>query len=528
MSNTIQIMRGSAADLATKGALAVGELGLTTDTYRTVIGSGDGNKEFLMFEQFIANSMMIATTAKTPVATAIAASRIIGRKAAGDAGALTGAEIMAILTAQNGADFSMNSHKITALSDGSDAADAVNKGQLDAMSVGLHPLAEADNCAAATTAALPACTYDNGTAGVGATLTGDANGALADQDGITLIDTDRLLVKNQAAPLQNGVYVVTAIGTAGTDFVLTRIDAMDEDDEIAMTFVFVAGGTTLGDTSWVCTNQPEDVDVGTDDITFGIFNSPGDITAGTGLTKTGNTIAISDAELLALAGLTFADQKMIVGDGAGTVAMIDLTTFAQTMLDDADQAGVQATLGVVPGTDVLAQQTIGILDDNLVEVDVTAIDGEIAAWTGNGITSLTDAEVMAALSGGATADFAMNAQKITGVKDPTADQDAATKKWVTDNFAAGAGASAALDNLASVAINTALIPGTAGALDFGSTDKPWADMWFAGTSGTPGTNQFKLTGVSTSGVRTITAPDKSGYMLLTAAANVLDGGAFVP
>ena len=122
----------------------------------------------------------------------------------------------------------------------------------------------------------------------------------------------------------------------------------------------------------------------------------------------------------------------------------------------------------------------------------------------------------------------MNSQLLSAVLDPVSDQDAATKKWVTDNFAAGAGATPALDNLAAVAINAALIPGTAGALDFGSTDKPWADMWFAGTSGTPGTNQFKLTGVSTSGVRTITAPDKSGYLLLTAAANILDGGAFVP
>jgi hypothetical protein len=69
------------------------------------------------------------------------------------------------------------------------------------------------------------------------------------------------------------------------------------------------------------------------------------------------------------------------------------------------------------------------------------------------------------------------------------------------------GASLALDNLASVAINAALIPASAAGLDFGSALKPWKDFYFAGSSGTPGTNNFKLTGTSTSGTRTITVAD---------------------
>lgn len=84
-----------------------------------------------------------------------------------------------------------------------------------------------------------------------------------------------------------------------------------------------------------------------------------------------------------------------------------------------------------------------------------------------------------------------------------------TLAYLTDIPAVTDFATKALDNLASVAINSALIPGTAGALDLGSTTKPWASLWLAGTSGTPGTNQFKLTGASTSGVRTITLPDRS-------------------
>ncbi len=78
-------------------------------------------------------------------------------------------------------------------------------------------------------------------------------------------------------------------------------------------------------------------------------------------------------------------------------------------------------------------------------------------------------------------------------------------KWAAGT---GGGASTALDNLASVAINTSLLAGTAGAVDIGSTSKPFGLLYFSGTSGTPGTNNFKITGASTSGLRTITAPDR--------------------
>lgn len=98
-----------------------------------------------------------------------------------------------------------------------------------------------------TIAALPACTYANGASGVGATLTGNANGALADIDFTTPAAGDRLLVNNQAAPAQNGIYVVTQLGSAGTPFILTRwVRADVAADYTEPIFVLVGEGTLFG------------------------------------------------------------------------------------------------------------------------------------------------------------------------------------------------------------------------------------------------------------------------------------------
>lgn len=136
------------------------------------------------------------------------------------------------------------------------------------------------------------------------------------------------------------------------------------------------------------------------------------------------------------------------------------------------------------------------------------------AQGGTGLTSLT---AYAILAGGTTATGAM--QQVSGLGNSgevlTSNGAGALPTW---QAAASAGANTALSNLASVAINAALVPGTAGALDVGSTAKPWGALWLAGTSGTPGTNQFKITGASTSGLRTITLPDAS--ITVNAAADI--------
>ena len=102
----------------------------------------------------------------------------------------------------------------------------------------------------ATSSALRTCTYNNGTAGVGATLTATANGVLGQTsfttnviDGIAAVQGDVILVKNQTARLQNGIYEVTQLGDVSNPFILTRIDGYDETAEIFPSIVFVSLGT---------------------------------------------------------------------------------------------------------------------------------------------------------------------------------------------------------------------------------------------------------------------------------------------
>jgi hypothetical protein len=112
----------------------------------------------------------------------------------------------------------------------------------------------------------------------------------------------------------------------------------------------------------------------------------------------------SDAELAAIAGLTSAADKGIQFTGSGTAATYDLTAFAKTFLDDANQAAVQATLGVVPGTHVQA------LDAELTALaGLTSANNKIPYFTGPGTAALLDRDTDTALT--ANSDTSIATQK---------------------------------------------------------------------------------------------------------------------
>jgi hypothetical protein len=88
---------------------------------------------------------------------------------------------------------------------------------------------------ACTTGVLPANTYANGASGVGATLTATANGAFPNQDGVAIPLNGRVLVRNEAAAANNGIYVLTQVGSGAQPWILTR--ATDFDTAAEMTVV---------------------------------------------------------------------------------------------------------------------------------------------------------------------------------------------------------------------------------------------------------------------------------------------------
>ena len=108
----------------------------------------------------------------------------------------TGADSSVTLAPTGTGTVAVSGKIISGVASPSATTDAANKAYVDSVAEGLDIKG---SCVASTTAALAAVTYNNGTAGVGATLTANANGALAAQDGVTLVAAERLLVKNQAA-----------------------------------------------------------------------------------------------------------------------------------------------------------------------------------------------------------------------------------------------------------------------------------------------------------------------------------------
>lgn len=135
----------------------------------------------------------------------------------------------------------------------------------------------------ATTGALPstgAIVYANGTAGVGATLTRFENGALGAIDGVTNIVGDRILVKNQATAFQNGIYTVTAVGSGGAPYVLTRATDLDESAEFLYNVaVTVTAGTTNAGRQYKNTSADAPT-IGTTGISFGQITPIGTSQAG--------------------------------------------------------------------------------------------------------------------------------------------------------------------------------------------------------------------------------------------------------
>ncbi len=204
------------------------------------------------------------------------------------------------------------------------AASLATKAYVDAVAQGLSIK---NSCRLATAAALPAVTL------VGSTLVAVSVGVLT-IDGQAVALNDRVLVKDQVAGAQNGIYTCTTAGTSLVAFILTRATDSDTSAEIVGGFTFIEEGTVNAASGFVNTNSGT-ITVGTTAITYTQFSGAGEITAGAALTKTGNTLDVAvDGSTIEVSG----DALRVKDAGIGVAKLTSAASAADTVAQ-ADGAG---------------------------------------------------------------------------------------------------------------------------------------------------------------------------------------------
>lgn len=243
-------------------------------------------------------------------------------------------------------DLSLNSHKITNLATPTSANDAVNKSYVDALSIGLDVKS---SVRAATTVA-------------GTLASSFANASVI--DGITLATGDRILIKNQAAPAENGIYVVAASGAP------TRsTDCNSSANYLSGVFVFVELGTVNSGAAWVVSTQGT-ITVGTTSVTWVQFSGAIAYSAGSGLTLTTTTFSvnttgvsteISGGNVRVKSSATSGQALLSQGTGAeanyGAVNLAGGSSIVTGLLPSANLATVAVAQGGTGGVTAAAAKT---------------------------------------------------------------------------------------------------------------------------------------------------------------------------
>jgi hypothetical protein len=175
-------------------------------------------------------------------------------------------------------------------------------------------------------------TYNNGTAGVGATLTNAGTQAALVVDGVAVSVADRVLVYQQTTQTQNGIYVVTNVGSGSTNWILTR--SSDADTYVINSAaglsegstVFVQQGATGAGETYTC-NTTGVITFGTTNITFAQISSAQIYSAGTGLTLSGTQFSITNTGTAGTYG-SASSVPVITTNAQGQVTGVTPTAIA--------------------------------------------------------------------------------------------------------------------------------------------------------------------------------------------------------
>src|SRR5210317_1358345 len=260
---------------------------------------------------------------------------------------------------------------------GLDADSLVNKAYVDAIAEGLHVHASVK---AATTQTLAlesgdTVTYNNGSSGVGATLT--LSTGISTLDGYTLVDGDRILIKDESTQAHNGIYIRTS------STVFTRATDFDTTAEVASgDFLFVENGTTNGSNGYVQTETT--TTIGTSAINFEQFSGAGQIDAGAALSKTGNQLNVEvdnssievSADALRVKALGITDAML-----AGSISSDKLTD----PLNFTDESSTQGSVRLGGTLEFLAGEGL----NTVASGSTLTISGELASTSNIGVASFT-------------------------------------------------------------------------------------------------------------------------------------------
>jgi hypothetical protein len=203
-------------------------------------------------------------------------------------------------------------------------------------------------------------------------------------DGIAVVVGDRVLVKDQSTQSANGIYTVASGAWA-------RATDMDSWIEVPAAYTFVERGTVNADTGWVCTSDPGGV-IGTNNIVWAQFSGGGSITAGTGMTKTANTLDVigTAGRIIANADSIDIDSAYVGQASITTLGTIATGTWNATIITVArGGTGVGTLTGYVkgagttpltasatiPNTDITGLGTMSTQNANAVTITGGTIDG---------------------------------------------------------------------------------------------------------------------------------------------------------